>query len=212
MQQSKTASQEHKHIIKRGAIAPLFLVYKIFETFLIDELLIYMKVLSIKKGGGTMTRDSFEHSVNRNNKRLFSIALSYTKNHDDAEDILQNTFLKLWRNKTPFENDEHIDKWLTRVCINECKNYIKLPFRKNTSLEDAKRLYTFDSPKSFDIFSALMSLPKKEHTVIILFYYEDLSIKDISSLLKIKESTVKTRLHRARLKLKNVLGEDWINE
>lgn len=112
-----------------------------------------------------MTNGNFVYAVKRNNQRLYMIALSFTKNHDDAEDILQNIFLKLWKHNGQFENEEHIDKWLTRVCINESKNYIKLPFRKNTTLDDAKDLYTFDTPRDYDVFNAVMLLPKKERTV-----------------------------------------------
>lgn len=171
-----------------------------------------MKGLSKTTGGDRVTNDSFIEAVKRNNKRLFMIALSYTKSHEDAEDILQNVFLKLWKYGEEFNDNEHMDKWLTRVCVNECKNYIKLPFLKNTNLDDAKELYTFDKPKDFDIFNALMSLPKKERTAIVLFYYEDMTTKEIAQLLKTKEPTVKTRLRRARMKLKDILGEDWIYE
>lgn len=158
-----------------------------------------------------MTNDSFIYAVKRNNQRLYMIALSFTKSHDDAEDILQNTFLKLWKYRDEFENEDHIDKWLTRVCINESKNYIKISFRKNTTLEDTNEIYTFDNPNDYDVFNAVMSLPKKERTVIHLFYYEDMAISDIAKLLKLKESAVKTRLHRARNKLKEILGDEWIN-
>lgn len=164
------------------------------------------------KGGDLMTENTYVSSVMRNNKRLFSIALSYTKNHFDAEDILQNVFLKLWNCDRDFENDEHIDRWLTRVCINECKNAVRLLFKKHTTLDEAKELYSFDKPFDFDVFSALMSLPQKEHTVIVLFYYEDMSTKNIAELLKTKESTVKTRLRRARMRLKDILGDDWLYE
>ncbi len=159
-----------------------------------------------------MTNDRFIYAVKRNNQRLYMIALSFTKNHDDSEDIIQNVFLKLWKYIGHFENEEHIDKWLTRVCINESKNYIKLSFRKNTFLDDAKDLYTFDKPKDYDVFNAVMSLPKKERTVIHLFYYEDMSISEMAKMLEMKESAVKTRLHRARKKLKDILGDEWVNE
>lgn len=164
------------------------------------------------KGEQKMTDETFSRAVKRNHQRLFIIALSYTKNHDDSEDILQNVFLKLWKQNTSFTNDEHIDRWLTKVCVNECRNHIKNPFRKSTDLDDAKDLYTFDEPKDFDIFNALMSLVQKERTVIILFYYEDLPIKEISDLLHTNESTIKTRLRRAKQHLKEFLGDDWINE
>lgn len=159
-----------------------------------------------------MTNDSFIYAVKRNNQRLYLLALSFVKNHDDAEDIIQNVFLKLWKYSGVFEHKEHMDKWLTRVCVNESKNYLKLPFRKCTNLDDALELYTFDKPRDYDVFQSVMSLPKKERTVIHLFYYEDMSIKDIAKMLKINESAVKTRLYRARIKLKELLGDEWIYE
>lgn len=159
-----------------------------------------------------MTNDDFIHAVKRNNQRLYMLSLSFTKSHDDAEDILQNVFLKLWKYKGKFENQEHMDKWLTTVCVNESKNCLKLPFRKHTNLEDVLDLYTFDVQKDYDVFNAVMSLPKKERTVIHLFYYEDMSVKDMAEMLEMKESAVKTRLHRARCRLKEILGDEWINE
>lgn len=160
-----------------------------------------------------MNNDEFIYAVKRNSNRLYLIALTFTKNHYDAEDIVQNTFLKLIKYNKAFKSDGHMDNWLTAVCINESKDYLKSFFRKNsTSLEDAKELYTFDKPKDFDLFTAVMSLPKKERTVIHLFYYEDLSIKEIAVVMKISESSVGTRLHRARKHLKEILGDEWINE
>lgn len=159
-----------------------------------------------------MTKDKFIHVVKRNNQRLYMLALSFTKNHFDSEDIIQNVFLKLWKYGGEFENDDHIDKWLTRVCINESKNYIKLSFRKNITPDDANDFYTFDSRENHDVFNAVMSLPKKERSVIHLFYYEDMSVKEMAKMLDIKESSVKTRLHRARKRLKNILGDEWADE
>ena len=160
-----------------------------------------------------MNNDEFIYAVKRNSNRLYLIALTFTKNHYDAEDIVQNTFLKLMKQNKAFESEKHMDNWLTAVCINESKDYLKSFFRKNsTSLEDAKELYTFDKPKDFDLVTAVMSLPKKERTVIHLFYYEDLSIKEIAVVMKISESSVGTRLHRARKHLKEILGDEWINE
>lgn len=159
-----------------------------------------------------MTEENFIDCVKRNNQRLFLIALSFTQNHSDAEDILQNVFLKLWRYDKQFENDSHMDKWLTAVCVNESKNHIKHPFKKRSvSLDNLKDTYTFEEDNSYDLFNAVMSLPTKERIVIHLFYYEDMSVKDIGALLKIKESAVKTRLHRARKELKEILGDEWIN-
>lgn len=160
-----------------------------------------------------MNENEFITIVKRNNQRIYLIALSYTQNSTDAEDIMQNVFTKLWKHSKPFENDEHIDKWLTAVCINESKDYIKNPFRKrNVPIDEAVNTAVLDKAGNIDLFRAVMSLPTKERTIIHLFYYEDMSISDISRVLKIKESSVKTRLFRARKKLKVLLGDEWINE
>lgn len=159
-----------------------------------------------------MTDNDFIHTVKRNNQRLFLIALSFTKNQYDAEDIIQSVFLMLWKHPKEFENEEHMDRWLTVVCVNESKNHIKAIFRSHQSIDDCVIVSpdNFENSTQQELFDAVMELPKKYRTVIHLFYYEDLSIKEISDILKIKESAVKTRLSRARSKLKNILGDEWI--
>ena len=160
-----------------------------------------------------MTQTEYIRAVERNDQRLFLIALSFLGNKIDAEDALQDVFLKLWKRTEPFENDEHTDKFLTRVCINVCKNMLRSPFRKRcTDLDDAQSLYTFDSTQDYDLFCAVQSLPLKERAVVHLFYYEDLPVKEISKALHMSESAVKTALHRARNHLKDCLKEEGSHE
>lgn len=159
-----------------------------------------------------MTESEFEKAVERNSQRLFLIAYSYVQSKDDAEDIMQNTFLKLWKSKKAFENDLHTDKWLTKICINECKDIFRQIFRKHTSLEEAYDISSFDKYFDIDLFNAVSSLGKNERITVHLFYYEDMPIKEISNLLGIKESTVKSLLRRSREKLKKKLGDEWIDE
>ncbi len=160
-----------------------------------------------------MTQTEYVQAVERNNRRLFLIALSFLRNRTDAEDALQDVFLKLWSRKQPFEDEEHTDKYLTRVCVNVCKNMLRSPFRKRcTDLDDAQSLYTFDSTEDYDLFCAVMSLPLRERTVVHLFYYEDLPVREIAETLRASESAVKTALHRARNHLKNCLKEEGNRE
>ena len=161
-----------------------------------------------------MTEDIFTDAVHRNSQRLYLIALSFVKNTYDAEDILQNVFLKLWKYSKPFTDETHLDKWLTAVCVNESKNYIKNPFRQHQSIEECVFASSaeMDSAEKTDLYRAVMQLSKKERAVIHLFYYEDLSVKDIAKMLKMNESAVKTRLNRARNKLKQRLGDAWTDE
>lgn len=159
-----------------------------------------------------MTEEKFIHAVKRNSQRLFVIAFSYLKNKHDAEDALQNTFLKLWKSKIEFNDDLGIDKWLTKVLVNDCKNFFNLSFRQNKSIEEVYDVSTFDKYFNVDLYNAVMSLNKKERLCVILFYYDDLTISDISKITGIKESTVKSLLKRSRNKLKLKLGDEWIYE
>lgn len=159
-----------------------------------------------------MTEEKFIHAVKRNSQRLFVIAFSYLKNKHDAEDALQNAFLKLWKSKIEFDDDLGIDKWLTKVLVNDCKNFFNLSFRQNKSIEEVYDVSTFDKYFNVDLYNAVMSLNKKERLCVILFYYDDLTISDISKITGIKESTVKSLLKRSRNKLKLKLGDEWIYE
>lgn len=159
-----------------------------------------------------MTEEKFIQAVKRNSQRLFVIAFSYLKNKHDAEDTLQNTFLKLWKSKIEFDDDLGIDKWLTKVLVNDCKNFFNLSFRQNKSIEEVYDVSTFDKYFNVDLYNAVMSLNKKERLCVILFYYDDLTISDISNVTGIKESTVKSLLKRSRNKLKLKLGDEWIYE
>lgn len=159
-----------------------------------------------------MTEEKFIQAVKRNSQRLFVIAFSYLKNKHDSEDALQNTFLKLWKSKIEFDDDLGIDKWLTKVLVNDCKNFFNLSFRQNKSIEEVYDVSTFDKYFNVDLYNAVMSLNKKERLCVILFYYDDLTISDISKVTGIKESTVKSLLKRSRNKLKLKLGDEWIYE
>lgn len=160
-----------------------------------------------------MTNDDYILAVKRNSNRLYLIALSYLQNHYDAEDVMQETFLKLWKTKKVFSDIEHIDKWLTVTCVHKCKDHFRLSFvKKDVALDKADELYTFDTIQSIDVFNAVSSLPSKERLVVHLFYFEDMSVGEIAKVTNTNESTVKTRLRRARIHLKTVLGDEWINE
>ena len=124
--------------------------------------------------------------------------------------LTENLYYSL---KKKFGNDEHIDKWLTINCISKCKDFFRLPFfNKTITYDDIKDTYSFDCSYKIDVFNSIMSLPQKERIVIHLFYYEDMTINEIAYVLNTNPSTVKTRLRRAKIHLKEDLGDDWINE
>lgn len=147
--------------------------------------------------------------------RLFAVAFHYCRNRADAEDILQTVLLKYYRSEKTFETEEYLRNWLIRVTINEAKRLLLSPWhRRSAPLEEAEQFAAeaLPIPEESALFLAVLALPQKYRIVVHLYYYEEYSVKEIAGLLAIKETTVQTRLMRARAKLKEKLKEAWNDE
>lgn len=144
---------------------------------------------------------------------LFAVAFNICQNAQDAEDVIQDTFVQYYTTKKEYENEQHIRAWLIRVAVNKAKNVTRAFWRRNrVSIEDYMETLVFETPESENLFETVMKLPEKYRIVIHLYYYEDYSINEIADILKLSESNVKTRLSRGRAMLKNVLKEEWDND
>ncbi len=156
--------------------------------------------------------NEFEEKYQLYGKMLYKIAFLYLGNSTDSEDVLQDVFLKYLSKKHDFKTDEHEKAWFIRVTQNKCKDVLRGSNLKNCSLENAtfkdEEYFDLDETK-MDIFCQLLKLPSKYKAVVILHYYEDLSVSEISKMLKISQSAVKMRLKRGREILKLEL-EDYI--
>lgn len=141
-----------------------------------------------------------EDAVRQYSDMLFRLALSCTRDRASSEDILQDVFLHFLTDSTVFRDEEHKKAWLIRVTVNECRKFWRNPWnRRKTTLEDN---YHFQTKERNEVFYLVMALPAKYRILVHLYYYERLSVKEISSLTRLKESTIQSRLHRARKKLK----------
>ncbi|HAN21356.1 MAG: RNA polymerase subunit sigma-24 [Clostridiales bacterium GWF2_36_10] len=149
------------------------------------------------------TNDSVEHILRKYSDMVFRVAYSRTNNTHDAEDVMQDVFLRYIRSKPCFESEEHEKAWFLRVTIN-CANSLLTSswFRRTTMLDD--RLSVTLAEKS-EVYYAVLALPKDMRTVIHLYYYEDYDIRKIAEILGRSQSYVKSILMRARKKLKSVL-------
>ena len=141
--------------------------------------------------------------VEKYKDRLFSAAFNVCANAADAEDVVQDTFIRYHTTNTQFADEQHIRAWLLRVAINKAKN---------VTLEDYAETLAFPSPEAGDLFEKVMKLPEKYRIVIHLFYYEDYSVREIAGILRITEANVKVRLSRGRRLLKEALQEVWTDE
>ena len=157
------------------------------------------------------TNEQFTNLVNQYIDTVFRIAFSYTKCSADAEDITQDVFLALLREKKPFASDEHLKHWLIRVTVNQCKKWFRSTRRIVGQFEEYASAVSFESQRHSDLFYAVMDLPTKYRIPILLYYYEEYSTDEIAMIMKIPKGTVCTHLKRGRDMLKKTLEEDEQN-
>nr|WP_312289830.1 sigma-70 family RNA polymerase sigma factor [Clostridium chromiireducens] len=153
------------------------------------------------------TKNYIHYLIEKYSDMLIRISYSYMKNLSDAEDITQDVFIKLLEKRPEFENTEHEKAWLLRIAINLSKDKLKSAYFKNTAPLEGDFIDT--TQKDDEIIQAVLSLPIKYRSIVLLYYYEDYSISEISNVLNIKESTVGSQLSRGRKLLKSILKEDF---
>ena len=142
--------------------------------------------------------------------RVFSAAFSVCRNRADADDIVQNTFLKYYSLDIDYESEAHIKAWLLRVAINQAKDLTRSFWRRNkVAWEESMNELAFEEPEDSRLFEAVMRLPDKYRIVIHLFYDEDYTVAEIAGILKCREGTIKSQLSRGRKLLKTMLMEEW---
>ncbi len=138
---------------------------------------------------------------------IYRLALVRTRSAADAEDVVQEVFLRCLRSKPSFESAEHQKAWLLKVTLNCSKSILGSAFRRHSVPENAAGEIAVDAEEADStVYDAVMRLPEKYRTAIHLYYYESYSVKEIAKIMRTTESTVKSWLHRARGLLKDALG------
>ncbi len=141
--------------------------------------------------------------VDKYSNMIFRICYGVLCNRDDAEDALQDTFLKYLTKAPDFQNDEHEKAWLIRVATNISKNMSIVRYRRKTL--DADELVDMGvTDEDRYVFEAISELPVKFKIVMMLYYIEGYSVKEVSNLISVSEDAVRKRLQKGRelLKLK----------
>ncbi|WP_153732767.1 sigma-70 family RNA polymerase sigma factor [Sporosarcina obsidiansis] len=153
---------------------------------------------------------------------LVRLAFSYVKDTETAKDMVQNTFIKCYKNLDSYRNDAKIKTWLYRITINECKDYLKSwnykmvqvkSFINETarSISPSVEKTVMDKYNSDEMKDTISSIPKVYREVVFLYYYESLNSEEIATVLDISVNTVKTRLRRAKQRLQSVIKEEEFN-
>lgn len=156
-----------------------------------------------------MDKQIYENYIDLYSNMVYRIALSYTRNVCDAEDVFQNTFFALYKQDKEFESDEHLKNWLIRVCINYAKD-INKSFWKNKVIGEMEEQYelAYKDDRYEKLHNAMDKIKPDYRVVLYLFYYEEYSTKEISKLLNVKENNVRKRLERARKALSKYMEKE----
>ena len=155
-----------------------------------------------------MKRDH-EEKIEKYIATVFRCAYSFVKNRHDAEDIMQEVFVKYLTKKPFFADENHEKAWFIRVTINMSKNYLRSFWFRNREEFSDDLVGDNDNESSAELWSAIYELPEKYRVTIVMYYIENYSIKEISQILKKKQSTVGTWLERGKKKLKQIMEEKY---
>lgn len=155
-----------------------------------------------------MTEAEFRNAMDSCGPTVYRLALCRTQNAADAEDVYQEVFLRLWRQETAGWSGERLKAWLLRTTVNRCADLHRFRLRRPTlAWEDLPDTACPDD-EGRALWAAVARLPRDQRTAVHLFYAEGYSAEEIAALLGIPAATVRTRLHRGRRRLRELLGGD----
>lgn len=154
------------------------------------------------------TYESVESVIKAYADMVYRLAFARSGNRYDAEEIFQEVFFRYVRKSPAFSSEEHRKAWLIRVTINCASKLWASSWRKRTLPLDEDIVEEKREESSIDIQAELQKLPFKYREVVHLFYYEDMSLEEISKTLKRKSSTVRSQLSRARRLLRAFMKEE----
>ncbi len=164
--------------------------------------------------------NAFVYLVDNYKNMVFSLAFKMTKNREEAEEISQDTFIKAYKNLKKFKGDSKFSTWLYRIAYHTSLDNIKKNKNNNNTFEINE--ITFNQIQSVEnilegierkerakiIDECLLQLPEEERSIIWMFYYDDLSLKEIMEVTSLSEANLKVKLHRARKKLLTIVEEN----
>ena len=162
--------------------------------------------------------------VEKYKRMVYRLAMQITKNHADADDVMQETFIKVYRSIQTFRKDAAFETWLYRIAVNEALNFVKRRERQRVStletvseseyepitryraqVDHDPHAHAEKAELRHHVTKAVNSLSLKHRTVVILHEFEGLTHAEIASILNCSEGTVRSRLHYARKKLRTLL-------
>ena len=161
-------------------------------------------------------RQLIDQYIQRYGKRLYGLCRSLCPNRFDADDLYQETWLKVVKNISKYDPERDFEPWLTHICVNTYRSALRRlarsPLLDFSNAEDQERLLgSIPAPEQKDyspLYEAVAALPDKLRLTVALFYFQDMDLKSTAQALGIPAGTVKSRLNKARSLLKEALAHE----
>lgn len=151
-----------------------------------------------------INKEEFAELVKTYQLELYRLALAILRNEADAQDAVGDAIVKAFEQRRTLNNIEKFKPWMMRIVVNISKNMLKKR-RRIVYIEDMPEIKASASKKRDEVWDIVLELDYEYRVVVVLYYYERFSTKEISQMLHIPEGTIKSRLARAREKLKTLL-------
>ncbi len=163
--------------------------------------------------------DAFSHLLKKYQQKIYWHVRRMVIDHDDADDVTQDIFIKIWRNLEKFREDSQLYTWLYRIATNECITFLnKKKQKQNVSLDDDNSSYLSETLADTTYFNgdkaqmklqqALLTLPEKQRLVFNMKYFEDLKYDEISEILGTSVGALKASYHLAVKKVENFFNNN----
>ncbi|MBO3319940.1 sigma-70 family RNA polymerase sigma factor [Clostridium perfringens] len=160
-------------------------------------------------------KESFGILIKNNKEYLYKMAFLYVKDEQGALEVIHETVYRAFLNIEKLKKAKFFNTWITRILINVSIDFLKKK-GKNEMLDEStpiiKEKCEISTEEKLDLYNAIDLLNDNYKTVIIMMYFNDMKIKDISKVMEIPENTVKTYLRRAKQALGEVLKEGYLDE
>jgi RNA polymerase sigma factor (sigma-70 family) len=171
-------------------------------------------ILALFRSGNTSSQEqAFRQLLSNYQERLYFHVRRYVSNHDDANDILQNTFIKVWKNLAQFRGDSSLYTWLYRIAGNEAITYLQKARKVQVQMLSESTANTLITSNSIDADEALQrfraaveDLPAKQKQVFILRYYDELSYEEMAQVTDTSIGALKASYHHAVKKIEEKLS------
>ena len=166
--------------------------------------------MSVPRRHTYRSEEFIKRAMDQWSSTVFKLAFAHTASRVDAEDVHQEVFVRLFKNTSKFNDNEHLKAWLIRVTINCCHDLARSGWRSRvTTVEDLENFAcesdTLSLEALHDLAEALEEISEDMRTAVHLYYYEGYSSEEIAQIMGVNPSTVRSRLERARKQLKTLL-------